>query len=78
MLKSNLNETSRGRNKSEKYKSASENIKLIKELGEVVTKLFDDYSSIISENKYKTIHEKVILGMLACVAKIFHHSNLKT
>ena len=58
VFKSNLNEISRARNKSEEQKSAIENIKLLYEAREAFIKLFKDYSSIISEVKYKTIHGK--------------------
>ena len=58
VFKSNLNEISRARNKSEEEKSAIENIKLLYEAREAFIKLFKDYSSIISEVKYKTIHGK--------------------
>ena len=45
-------------------------------------KLFNDYSSIVSEGKYKTIHGKRIPSMLARVAKVSdrklsENSNLK-
>ena len=56
MFKSNLNEKSRGRYKSEEQKSALGNIKLLYESRETVIKLFNDYSSIVSETKYKSIH----------------------
>ena len=58
VFKSNLNEISRARNKSEEQKSAIENIKLLYGAREAFIKLFKDYSSIISEVKYKTIHGK--------------------
>ena len=58
VFKSNLNEISRARNKSEKQKSAIENIKLLYEAREAFIKLSKDYFSIISEVKYKTIHGK--------------------
>ena len=58
VFKSNLNEISRARNKSEEQKSAIENIKLLYEAREAFIKLFKDYSSIISEVKYKAIHGK--------------------
>ena len=82
MFESNLNKISRGRNKSKEQKTAFENIKLLYESREAVTKLFNDYSS---EAKYKTIHGKGIQSMLArvaCVVKVsdrevFDHSNLK-
>ena len=43
---------------SEEPKSALENIKLLYESRETVVKLCDDYSSIVSEAKYKTNHGK--------------------
>ena len=58
VFKSNLNEISRARNKSEEQKSAIENIKLLYEAREAFIKLSKDYFSIISEVKYKTIHGK--------------------
>ena len=58
VFKSNLNEISRARNKSEKQKSAIENIKLLYEAREAFIKLSKDYFSIISEVKYKKIHGK--------------------
>ena len=54
VFKSSLNKISKGRYKSEKQESALKNIKLLYNSGEVVIKLFDDYSSVISEVKYKT------------------------
>ena len=56
VFKSNLNEISRGRYKSEDQKGALKNIKLLYGSREAVIKLFNDYSSIGSEAKYKTIH----------------------
>ena len=53
-------------------------IKLLQESPEA--KLFNDYSLIASETKYKTIHGKGIPSMLArvvCVATVSDHSNLK-
>ena len=60
---------------------------MLYESQETVTKLFNDYSSIVSEVKYKTIHGKGIPSMLAYVArdrvakayncKVSDHSNLK-
>ena len=58
VFKSNLNEISRARNKSEEQKSAIENIKLLYEAREAFIKLSKDYFSIISEVKYKKIHGK--------------------
>ena len=70
VFKSNLNEITRGTNKSEEQKSALENIKLLYESREVVIKLFSDYSSIISEAKYKTTHGKRIPSKSTCVARV--------
>ena len=70
MFKSNLNKISRGRNKSEEQKSALKIFKLFYESREAVIKLFNDYSSNISEAKYKTIHGIGIPSMLGHVAKI--------
>ena len=52
---------------------------------EVAIKLFNDYSSIVSEAKYKTIYGKgipsispdVAQGRAARLAKVYNHSNLK-
>ena len=55
VFKLNLNEILRERYKSEEQKSALENIKLLHESREAVIKLFNDYSSIASEAKYKSI-----------------------
>ena len=82
VFKSNLTKISRVINKSEEQKMALENIKLLYESREAVIKLFNDYSSIVSEAKYKTIHGKGIPSMLAHVAKVSNrkvsdHSNLK-
>ena len=57
-----------------------ENIKLLYKSQEVVLKLFNDYFSIVSEAKYKTIHGKGIPSMSTCipqVAKVSDDSNLK-
>ena len=58
LFKSNLNEISRGRNKSEEQKMSLEKIKFLYESREAVIKLFDDYSSIVSGAKYKTNYWK--------------------
>ena len=78
-FKLNLNQISRERYKSTGQKRALENIKLLHESRETVIKLFNDFSSIASEAKHKTIHGKGILGMSACIAcgKVSDHSNLK-
>ena len=80
VFKSNLNKISRGRSKAEKQRMPLENIKLLYELREAVIKLFNDYSSVVSEAKNKTIYGKgtpSILTRIAPVAKVSHHSNLK-
>ena len=59
---------------------ALENIKLLYKLREAVIELLNDYSFIVSNAKYKKIHRKEILSMLAQVAevaKVSDHSNLK-
>ena len=60
MFKSSQNEISEGRYKSEEQKSVLKNIKLLYKSREAVIKLFNDYSSIVSEFKYKTVHGKTI------------------
>ena len=56
VFKPNLNEISREREiyKSEEQEGALENIKLLYESREAIIKLFNDYSSIASQDKYKT------------------------
>ena len=81
VFKSNLNEISTERCKSGEQKSVLKNIKLLYESEEAAVELFDDYSSILSEAKYKTTYGKEIPRMLECVAhlaKVSDHSNLKT
>ena len=58
------------------------NINLLYELRGAVIELINDYSSVISELKYKTVPVKWILSMLARIAKVSNrkvsdHSNLK-
>ena len=82
VFKSNLNEISRGRNKSGEQKMALENIKVKVryESQQAGIKLFNDYSSIVSEAKYKKPDRKGISSILACithVAKVSDHSNFK-
>ena len=55
-FKSNLNEISKGRSKSEEQESAVKNIKLPYDSQETVIKWFNDCSSVISETKYRTKH----------------------
>ena len=62
MFKSNLNKVSTRRYKSEKEK-ALKNIKLLYKSWEAVIKLFNEYSSIASEVKYKRIHGNEISSM---------------
>ena len=56
VFKLDLSVISRGRYKSGEQKSVLENIKLFYESQEPVIKLINDYFSIVSEAKYKTIH----------------------
>ena len=54
IFKSNLKKMSRGRFKSKERKSGLENIRFLYESWQNVIKLFNDFSSIASEAKYKT------------------------
>ena len=60
MFKSNLKEISKEWFKSEKQQSSLNSIKLLYESQENLIQLFNDYSSIISKNKYKTKYAEVI------------------
>ena len=60
VFRSNQSKISRGRYKSEEQKSAVENIKFLCESWKADIKLFNDYSSIVSEAKYKAINGKGI------------------
>ena len=82
-----LNQISTKYQESEEQKSILENIILLYESRQAVIKLINDYFSIASEGKYKTIHGKGISSMSAQVArgrvakvsdrKDFDHANLK-
>ena len=56
VFKLNLNEILKGRPESKEQKSALGNIKFLYESREAIIKLFNDYSSIVSETKFKSIH----------------------
>ena len=56
IFKLNLNKISEGRFKSEEEKNKFENNKLLYKSQEAVIKLFNDYSSIVSEAKYKSMY----------------------
>ena len=56
MFKSNLNEISRKRQELKEQKSALKNINLLYKSQEAVIKLFNDYSSIVSVTKHKSIY----------------------
>ena len=60
MFKSNLKEISKEWFKSEKQQSSLNSIKLLYESQENPIQLFNDYSSIISKDKYKTKYAEVI------------------
>ena len=80
VFKSNLNKISRGRYKSKEQKLTLKNIKLLYESQAAVIKLFNDYFSVASEAKYKTIHGKGIRSMLTHVSRVANvsdHSNFK-
>ena len=55
-FKSEINEIVKRSKKSEDQKNAIKNIKILYESREKVVKLFNDYSRIVSEAKYKTKH----------------------
>ena len=80
VFKSNLNKILTRRYKSEEQKMTLKNIKLLYESRDAVIKLFNDYSSIASKAKYKTIHGKGIRSMLTHVSRVVNvsnHSNFK-
>ena len=55
-FKSDINEIVKAGKKSEEQKSSVKNVKTFYESREKVIKMFDDYSKIVSEAKYKTIY----------------------
>ena len=57
--KSEFSKIVNGGKKSENQRSAINNVKTLYESREKPIKLFDDYSSIVSEAKYNKIMEKV-------------------
>ena len=59
-MKPDFNKISRGRFKSKEQKSASEKTKWLYKSQAAVIKLFNDYSSIISEAKHKAKYGKVL------------------
>ena len=77
MFKSNIKNISRRETKSEGKKSFLQNIKLLYESRETAIKLFNDYFSISSETKCKTIHEKGIQSLLGCGGNVSDHSHHK-
>ena len=72
MFKSNLTEISRGRYKSKEKEWALQNIKLPYKTWEAVIKLFNDYSSIASKAKNKSILGK------GCQAELVSHFKMIT
>ena len=60
IFKANLNRILKGRFKSEEQKRAIENIKLLYESRKATIELFNKYSSIASEAKYKTKYGECI------------------
>ena len=65
------------KSKSEEQKNVIKNIKTLYESQEKIIKLFNDYSQIVSEAKYKTIYQEECSSDLAPVAKVFDHTQLK-
>ena len=59
-FKSDINEIIKGGKKSKEQKIAIKNIKTFYESREKVMKLFDNYSKILSEAKYKTKYGKIL------------------
>ena len=55
-FKSKLNKKKNVRFKSWEWKSAMQDMKMLYNARNKVVKLFDDYFTIVSEFKYKTIH----------------------
>ena len=60
VFKTNLNEISRGKYKSEEQNSALKNIELHYESREAVIELFNDNSSLVSEAKYRSINGEML------------------
>ena len=60
VFKTNLNEISRGKYKSEEQNSALKNIELHYESRQAVIELFNDKSSLATEAKYKSIHGEML------------------
>ena len=60
VFKTNLNEISRGKYKSEEQNSALKNIELHYESRQAVIELFNDKSSLVTEAKYKSIHGEML------------------
>ena len=67
----------KGEIKQKSKKMALENIKLLYESWEAVMKLFNNYSWIISQTKYKTINGKGIPSMLARLTRVAKFSDRK-
>ena len=60
VFKTNLNEISRGKYKSEEQNSALKNIELHYESRQAVIELFNDNSSLVSEAKYRSINGEML------------------
>ena len=60
VFKTNLNEISRGKYKSEEQNSALKNIELHYESRQAVIELFNDNSSLVSEAKYRSINGEIL------------------
>ena len=64
VFKSNLIEIKRSDFKSEEQKNAKQNTEMLYNARDKVVKLFDDYSTIALEAKYKTIHGERIKKLI--------------
>ena len=60
VFKTNLNEISRGKYKSEEQNSALKNVELHYESRQAVIERFNDNSSLVSEAKYKSINGEML------------------
>ena len=60
VFKTNLNEISRRKYKSEEQNSALKNIELHYESRQAVIELFNDNSSLVSEAKYRSINGEIL------------------
>ena len=79
VFQSNINKIWRGRYKSKKQKSALDKIKLLFESRQAVIKLFNDYSSIVSDTVIRCMSESEACSPVAkgCNSNVSDYSNLQ-